>query len=624
MNKTPSKQQFYGQQLIAKCVLTSSERFCVELDGFLQGVIDSFKTIGSRIYDPKTRTWSFNIKDYNLFLTKLGPLQSKVVIQKLPSFILTCLNTPQNEVEIDYDKLDPVLSSSLLPFQVEGLKFGIAKNGRCLIADDMGLGKTFQALAIANYYMNDWPLLIATTASMKTVWEETIRKYLPSVSVMQVQYMVSGKDYIGDSKILIVSHDMMKRALDRLLEKGFGVVIIDESHVLKCFKTQNFKAASLLAKKAKRIILLSGTPALSKPSELFTQLSLIDDKFFKSFYTYSERYCDGKQTNFGWDASGKSNLQELEIILSRKFMIRRTKEDVIKALPNKEQEIIKLDTKLNEFSENDKKVLNALANKYNTQKNGAEKHALLLTYFAETAKLKIPSVCSHILQVLEKKIKFIVFAHHQTMINAIDEVLKKKNVKHIRIDGNTGTDQRKFFISKFQTDDNYMCAVLSITSCNAGITLTAASLVLFAELHWNPSILSQAESRAHRIGQQNTVTVQYLLAPGTADDSIWTLLQEKQDTLKEIGLSKDSFDNMSLKQQCSNDNVTDGLNISSIGESSFRDITSYFTPEKKRKHSQTDDDVFNDGFDDILCKVVEKEEEMFNDGMDDILCKIDF
>lgn len=95
---------------------------------------------------------------------------------------------------------------------------------------------------------------------------------------------------------------------------------------------------------------------------------------------------------------------------------------------------------------------------------------------------------SYVLPLLDKKEKFLLFAHHQVLLNAVEDLVKRKNVKYIRIDGNTTTDQRKYFISKFQLDDSYVCAILSITAANAGITLTAAKLVLFAELHWNPSV----------------------------------------------------------------------------------------------------------------------------------------
>lgn len=94
----------------------------------------------------------------------------------------------------------------------------------------------------------------------------------------------------------------------------------------------------------------------------------------------------------------------------------------------------------------------------------------------------------YIENVLESGEKFLVFAHHQVMLDAICKVLNKKRKKFIRIDGNTTSDQRKYFINSFQLKDEYVAAVLSITAANAGITLTAAQLVLFAELHWNPSV----------------------------------------------------------------------------------------------------------------------------------------
>ncbi|RZB39001.1 SWI/SNF-related matrix-associated actin-dependent regulator of chromatin subfamily A-like protein 1 [Asbolus verrucosus] len=609
--KPAAVAQFYGKDKVVtgKCSLITEERFVVELSGFSSQAIDLFKTIPTRNYNVRTRNWDFHVKDHNLLITKMQSLQPNVVIDKLPLYVIHCVNREKTDYSnIDLSKIDSELASALMPFQEEGVRYGIDKNGRCLIADDMGLGKTFQALGIASYYVEDWPLLIVTTSSMKNVWEETIHRYLPSVPVMQVQYMTSGKDYIGDCKILIVSHDMMSRTYQKLLEKQFGVLIVDESHTLKSFKAKCTKAATELAKKAKRVVLLSGTPALSRPNELFSQLSLIDDKFFGNFFEYSKRYCDAKATNFGWDSSGKSNLQELEVVLMRKFMIRRTKDDVLKSLPSKTQEVVTLDVNLNEFSEEDRKCLNALAAKYQNQKKSAEKHAILLTFFCETAKIKIPSVCSYILQVLKTKQKFLVFAHHQKMLDAICNILRQKDVKYIRIDGNTTSEQRKYFVDKFQLNDQYLVAVLSITAANAGITLTAAKLVLFAELHWNPSILSQAESRAHRIGQVNPVIIKYLLAPGTADDSIWPMLQEKQKILSEVGLSKDSFDNVAVTKQQTDkiEALTEDLNIT-ITEANTLDITSYFkstSSESKCESSFGDNsDIFNDGFDDVLSTI---------------------
>ena len=110
--------------------------------------------------------------------------------------------------------------------------------------------------------------------------------------------------------------------------------------------------------------------------------------------------------------------------------------------------------------------------------------------------------------------KFICFAHHATMMNTIADMLDEEKVHFIRIDGSTGSSLRKYLCDAFQTDDKVRVALLSITAANTGLTLTAAHMVVFAELFWNPGILTQAEDRAHRIGQTDSVSVQYLVAQG--------------------------------------------------------------------------------------------------------------
>ncbi|XP_045478328.1 SWI/SNF-related matrix-associated actin-dependent regulator of chromatin subfamily A-like protein 1 [Harmonia axyridis] len=623
-------------KITAKCVLQSETRFVVELSAFSSQAIEVFKTIPSKNYDTKERLWSFHIDDYQLLVTNMSGLMGHLQFSGLPKFVLNCVRSPTKDLSlIDLSPIEPELRNSLMPFQKYGVAYGIDKGGRCLIADDMGLGKTFQALGIASYYRKDWPLLIVTTASMKNTWERTIVEYIPSLPLRQLLYMVTTKDYINEALVLIVSHDMFSRVIDKLMERKFGVIIFDESHTFKNFKTKGAQSAMKITKTSKRVILLSGTPALSRPSELYTQLSFIDSKFFVSFTEYSKRYCDGKSSHFGWDSSGQSNLQELEIILARKFMIRRTKDQVLASMPNKNQEIIMLDVKLDQISKEDRKCLTSLADKFNSKK-GKDQHAALLAFFSETARIKIPSVLSYILQVLEEKRKFLVFAHHQVMLDAIGQILTKKGKKFMRIDGSTNSSQRNYFIEQFQTKDDCICAVLSITAANAGITLTAAELVIFAELHWNPSILSQAESRAHRIGQDKPVTIRYLLASGTADDSIWPMLQKKQKILTEAGLFKENFQNVEVRHQPTTSEVllTEGIEYTTSHNT--LDISTYF--ETSSDMQKINDSVVSDLNDSIMedCPNLNKSicdngvnseinvDDMFNDGLDDILGSIDF
>nr|XP_022308254.1 SWI/SNF-related matrix-associated actin-dependent regulator of chromatin subfamily A-like protein 1 [Crassostrea virginica] len=118
---------------------------------------------------------------------------------------------------------------------------------------------------------------------------------------------------------------------------------------------------------------------------------------------------------------------------------------------------------------------------------------------------------------------------------------------YIRIDGKTTPEQRNYFCNKFQTKDSLRVAILSIFAVNAGLNLSAASLVIFGELFWNPGVLVQAEDRAHRMGQRDMVNVHYLVARGTADDHLWPLVQKKLEVLSKAGLSKEDFSSADTK-----------------------------------------------------------------------------
>ncbi|GIX99313.1 hypothetical protein CEXT_815451 [Caerostris extrusa] len=441
--------------------------------------------------------------------------------------------------EHDLSSLDPVMLQSLLPFQKDGVNFAIQSNGKVLIADDMGLGKTIQAIAIANYYSEDWPLLIVTPSSVRYSWEQSFHKWLPSLDKFEISVINSGKDHIPNNKVILMSYDLLTKMKDTIISRKFKSIIFDESHFLKSLKSARTKAAQEIMKNVKRIIMLSGTPALSRPLELYTQLSPLYNRDFFSYMEYGMRYCNGKQTPWGWDFNGSSCMEELQILLEETVMIRRLKSDVLQQLPTKFRQMIVLDPS-RVCTKN--KVLKAVSKKFQEETlKGMEKRGVLLEYFHQTGEVKLKAVCEYIVDLLESDKKFLCFGHHQNVLNGICNTIEEKKVDYIRIDGSVSSEQRKHLCDKFQVNDSCKVAVLSITSANCGITLTSASLVVFAELFWNPGILTQAEDRAHRIGQEDNVVVQYLVAKGTADDEIWPLVQRKLDTLNKAGLSKDNF-----------------------------------------------------------------------------------
>ncbi|KAM9287591.1 SWI/SNF-related matrix-associated actin-dependent regulator of chromatin subfamily A-like protein 1 isoform 3-T4 [Morus bassanus] len=475
-----------------KCVLISRLRFEVDI-GYSAEVIGVFKQMDSRNYDMNARKWNFLLEDYPKLMEVLQKLVS-VEVEPLPDAVIKTFaaqiqrSTSQMDIpDADLSVVDSKIVTSLMPFQREGVNFAILRNGRLLLADDMGLGKTIQAICIAAYYRKEWPLLVVTPSSVRFTWAE------------------------------------------------------DESHFLKNVKTARCRVAMPLLKAARRVILLSGTPAMSRPAELYTQIVAVQPSFFPQFHSFGLRYCDARKMPWGWDYSRSSNLTELKILLEESIMIRRLKSDVLSQLPAKQRKMVVVAPE--GISAKTKAVLAAEAEKmakgYGNKQQ--EKTALLL-FYSRTAEAKIHSVIEYILELLESgNHKFLVFAHHKVMLDAVVAELEKKHVEYIRIDGSTPSAERQSLCQKFQSSEKQVVAVLSLTAANMGLTLSAAELVVFAELFWNPGVLIQAEDRAHRIGQTSSVNVHYLVAKGTADDYLWPMIQEKIKVLGEAGLSETNF-----------------------------------------------------------------------------------
>ncbi|XP_050347742.1 SWI/SNF-related matrix-associated actin-dependent regulator of chromatin subfamily A-like protein 1 [Nymphalis io] len=569
--------------------LISEDRFEVNPSEFSAPLINIFKTIPSKSYDINSKLWNFCIKDYQELMMKVSSLAPHVVLGPLPSYVLKILNEPVIDLNtVDLSPIEKTLRDKLLPFQEDGVRFGIARQGCCMIADDMGLGKTFQALAIASYYRHDWPLLIVTTSSMRETWQSKINELLPSIPMMNIAILSSSKDsqFVADkqTEIVIVSYKIAGMYTELLKDKKFGMIIVDESHHLKSRKARATAALTALSARAARRVLLSGTPALSRPAELYSQLALVAPRLLGAYTDYGKRYCAGKQTNFGWDMTGQSNLTELQIILQKRFLIRRTKEKVLTELEKKTRESVLLDHSLLQFTKEEAQGLSQMAKAFESTRS-SEKHAALITYFSESAKVKIPAICKYVKQLLkETTSKFLVFAHHRNMIDAICNTLDEANTHYICIVGSTQSNTRAELVETFQHVLSCRVGVLSVTAAGSGLTLTAADLVLFAELHWNPGILTQAESRAHRLGRSGGVCVRYLLAGGTADDFMWPMLQDKLDVLNNVGLSGDTFENNTFTRQESKNSMAQYLSP----RSSYNNENNYIPGTNIRKVALTE------------------------------------
>ncbi|KAM1438468.1 hypothetical protein ACFX15_011617 [Malus domestica] len=524
-----------------------------------QAVVGAVRKIPKATWYAKERLWMFPIPSLSSAEKVLHETSGvNIEVENLDPLVHRAIAAASvvPDLRDQYDRIPRCIESKLLAFQREGVRFILQHGGRALLADEMGLGKTLQAIAVASCVRDCWPVLIITPSSLRLQWASMIQQWLniPSSDILVVLSQCGGTNKSGftivssnakgtihlDGLFNIISYDVVPKIQNLLMASEFKVVIADESHFLKNAQAKRTSASLPVIKRAQYAILLSGTPALSRPIELFKQLEALYPDVYKSVHEYGNRYCKGG--TFGL-YQGACNHEELHNLMKATVMIRRLKNDVLSELPVKRRQQVFLD-----LAEKDMKQINAffrelevVKGKIKACQSKEEVDSLKFTeknlmnkIYTDSAEAKIPTVLDYLGTVMEAGCKFLVFAHHQSMIDSIYQFLLKKKVGCIRIDGSIPTVARQAYVTEFQEKDSIKAAVLSIKAGGVGLTLTAASTVIFAELSWTPGDLIQAEDRAHRIGQVSSVNIYYLLANDTVDDIIWDVVQSKLENLGQM------------------------------------------------------------------------------------------
>ncbi|XP_068165317.1 DNA annealing helicase and endonuclease ZRANB3 isoform X2 [Antennarius striatus] len=505
-----------------------------------------------------------------------------------------------------------------------------------MIADEMGLGKTVQAIAAAYAFRKEWPLLVVVPSSLKYPWIEELERWIPELQPGDIN-LVENKTHtmgISSSKVTVLGYGLLttdaRPLVEALSRQRFAVVVVDESHYLKSRNAARTKILVPLIQSAKRAILLTGTPALGRPEELFMQIDSLYPKKFGTWTDYAKKYCNAHYRYFGprrqWDCRGASNLGELHQRLSQ-IMIRRLKAEVLSQLPPKIRQRIPFDLPKEAAKEASasfarwEKLMKELGSGVATADNPfTQVMGLVTQMYKQTAVAKAGAVKDYIKMMLEaEQLKFLVFAHHLTMLQACTEAVIEAKVGYVRIDGSVPSSERIQLVHKFQSDPETRVAVLSIQAAGQGLTFTAASHVVFAELYWNPGHIKQAEDRAHRIGQTSSVNVHYLIAKGTFDTVMWSMLNKKEtvtgstlngrkEYLKADEGDKDKWDFLNfadawtpremmpppqLPLEGKTGNVSDDMFFSHFEKDKQHDIRSFFSPstskEKKRKRTEDEE-----------------------------------
>ena len=477
-----------------------------------------------------------------------------IELQGIPLSTRTYLRLRPMDYEVNMSTLTSIPTwATLYEFQRQGVLRALRKNkGKLMLCDQMGLGKSLQSLTIASYYRPEWPLLIICPSYLRMNWYNELQKWQIADNI---QVVATGKDVIrDDAEVIVLSYGLMVKFASRPWPRTPGVAILDESHYIKNRKAKRTQATMGVVARMRRLICLSGTPALSRPSELYTQLHLMVPNTFRWFKHFATRYCDAKMGPFGWDVSGASNQTELSAIMSH-LMIRRLKRNVLTQLPPKVREAVTiplgpkeravLQPTFEELELVNKKIFALEGNLLN--KAVFERKRLMSELFTLSAKVKVSLLCDYlkhsVLPNLDHKV--LVIAHHKLVLDALEAVVEKSRCGYVRIAGNTPQMLRPAIVNTFRSDDAKKIALLSQKACGTGLNMTMSSHVIFMELNWTPGEMLQCEDRTHRIGQEaSSILIQYILAQGCIDEIIWKRLNAKfttLDTIVDQGSNRDGF-----------------------------------------------------------------------------------
>ena len=426
---------------------------------------------------------------------------------------------------VDSDKNYPVPAGlDYYGYQKAGIEYCLDKDN-ILIGDEMGLGKTVQAIGVINVNKPK-DVLIVSPASLKLNWKKELETWL--VDKRDVQVIMSGKDSLDEKQdIVIVNYDVLQK-YQELLDKKWSLVIMDEVHYLKNPDAQRTKAA--LSVQADKKIMLTGTPIPNRPIEIQAVAGYLDDKSFGNRFGFGKRYASlhKKQVTRNksvWDWSGASNLDELQRRLRQSFMIRRKKDEVLKDLPAKVKQIIELPYE--SYKKEIKAEYSAFEDYNNKNKNpNVDPYSLDADQFSTsidfasmssqrkaTAEKKVKAVVEHLESFNEP---VVVMAHHRDVIAQLEAELIKQDKKVVVLTGEKNQVERNEAVEAFQSGQADVF-IGSIKAAGVGLTLTRASKMVFAELDWVPSDIAQAEDRIHRIGQESSVLIQYIVVEGSLD-----------------------------------------------------------------------------------------------------------
>jgi superfamily II DNA or RNA helicase len=484
-------------------------------------------------------------------------------------------------LEVDADRCWPLSESvqaRLRDYQLSGFRWLCLLDemgwGGCL-ADDMGLGKTLQTLSFLQHIVERYPEethLVVCPTSLLYNWEAELKKFVPGLPARL--YYGAGRelDEVGfrDTRVFITSYGMVRSAISQFARFRFGYVILDESQAIKNPASQVRKAVQQL--QARNRVALSGTPVQNNTFDLYAQMDFLNPGMLGSQDFFRSEFATPIDRN--GDKEAAARLRRLVY----PFILRRTKEQVAKDLPDKTEMILWC-----EMGEEQRKIYDSFKKHYREtllgriEQDGIGKSSI---YILE-GLTKLRQICDspallregrwpgsgtvgkgesdetgdfaadagtlggdagfpyesakmeELIREIEENAghhKALVFSQFTAMLQLIRSALEEKGIPYSYLDGSVAAEGRKRAVQQFQEEDDTRVFLISLKAGGVGLTLTAADYVYLVDPWWNPAAEQQAIDRSHRIGQDKKVFAYRMICKDTVEEKILQL-QEKKKSL---------------------------------------------------------------------------------------------
>ncbi len=463
-------------------------------------------------------------------------MNKRLYLERIKSKVNEIRKDPEN-----HPLRKTLLNVELLPYQLDGIAFAVGA-GRAILADDMGLGKTIQGIGVAEFLSAEAGIskvLVICPASLKSQWRLEIKRFSDrSCQLVLGSAEERAAQYDNSCFFTICNYEQVLRDINSIETVKWDLIILDEGQRIKNWQTKTSQTTKSL--RSPFALVLSGTPLENRLDDLYSIVEFIDDRrlgpAFRFFNTY--RVIDEKGKVLGY-----KNLDELRKKL-KPVLLRRTRKGVMSELPPRTTELRRIPPTEEQISihNGQRKIIQSIISKrYISEMDLLRlQKALLICRMAANSTFLVdkepPGYSSKLDEIdilldqllSEQDRKIVLFSEWTTMLGLIEPFLHKRDLRYVRLDGSVPQKKRQALMHEFQKDPD--CRLFITTNAGSiGINLQAANTVINVDLPWNPAVLEQRISRAHRMGQKNPVQVFILVTEETIEENLLGTLSAKHE-----------------------------------------------------------------------------------------------